>query len=391
MTQPNKPTILICIDHYLPGYRAGGPIRTISNFVEWLGDEFNFRILTKDRDLGDQVAYANIEPDTWYQVGKAQVRYLSPNEQQFHAVTSLLAELKYDLLYLNSVFSNFTVFSLLFFHLNRISRKTTLLAPRGNLSKDAMSIKSPKKRLYLVPAKILDLYSYCYWHAASDHEALDILRVLGAHHKSRIHVIPNLPTPIKQFGNVRVSRKLSGEARIVFLSRISKMKNLDFFLRTLHKVNGKIYVDIWGPIEDNTYWEYCQGVFKSLPSNIKIAYKGDVAPDKIISTLSGYHLFYLPTLGENFGHVILEALCAGCPVLISNRTPWNDLQENGVGWSLPLEDPEYFPLILQQIIDADEQTVQGMAERAQRYGLSYISNSGAITQMSNYLKSLIAP
>ena len=45
----------------------------------------------------------------------------------------------------------------------------------------------------------------------------------------------------------------------------------------------------------------------------------------------------LPTLGENFGHVIVEAWTAGCPVLVSDRTPWRQLASHGVGWDVALD------------------------------------------------------
>ena len=51
-----------------------------------------------------------------------------------------------------------------------------------------------------------------------------------------------------------------------------------------------------------------------------------------------YHFFILPTLGENFGHVFIEALAAGCPLIISNRTPWLELEKKGIGWDIPLEN-----------------------------------------------------
>src|SRR4051812_11201747 len=47
-----KPCILTFSRFYLPGFRAGGPIRSISRLVECLGDEFQFRIVTADRDAG---------------------------------------------------------------------------------------------------------------------------------------------------------------------------------------------------------------------------------------------------------------------------------------------------------------------------------------------------
>jgi len=45
-----EPTILCFVPHYLPGFRAGGPTRSIANLVEWLGDEYRFAIISLDRD-----------------------------------------------------------------------------------------------------------------------------------------------------------------------------------------------------------------------------------------------------------------------------------------------------------------------------------------------------
>ncbi|MBK8032150.1 MAG: hypothetical protein IPK17_22260 [Chloroflexi bacterium] len=73
-----KPTILILIGHYLPGTLTGGPVRSVANLVDWLGDEFDFRILTADRDQGDSAPYPQVRAGEWYSVGKAHVRYLTP-------------------------------------------------------------------------------------------------------------------------------------------------------------------------------------------------------------------------------------------------------------------------------------------------------------------------
>ena len=69
--------ILIVVGRYLPGFRAGGPIRSIANTVDWLGDEFEFQIVTADRDIGDKCPYPGIRRDDWQMVGKGQVRYVS--------------------------------------------------------------------------------------------------------------------------------------------------------------------------------------------------------------------------------------------------------------------------------------------------------------------------
>lgn len=62
---------------YLPGYQAGGPIRTPSNMVDRLGDDLDFRIVTQDRDVSDRVAYPGIDATGWNPLGHSHVRYLS--------------------------------------------------------------------------------------------------------------------------------------------------------------------------------------------------------------------------------------------------------------------------------------------------------------------------
>lgn len=37
-----RPVILSFASYYLPGYKAGGPIRTLENLVENFSDEFDF-------------------------------------------------------------------------------------------------------------------------------------------------------------------------------------------------------------------------------------------------------------------------------------------------------------------------------------------------------------
>ena len=64
-----------------------------------------------------------------------------------------------------------------------------------------------------------------------------------------------------------------------------------------------------------------------------------------------YDVFYFPTKSENFGQVIWESLSCGCPVLISDQTPWNNIENHHVGWVRSLSMVENFSKVLQGIID----------------------------------------
>jgi len=118
---------------------------------------------------------------------------------------------------------------------------------------------------------------------------------------------------------------------------VAPVKNIHFALEAMRHLTSPVTLDIFGPIEDPSYWERCQSVISTLPKVINTRYRGSLDPSDAPSVLAQYDTMLLPTLGENFGHVIAESLSAGCPVVCSDRTPWTDVLENGGGLALALE------------------------------------------------------
>ncbi|MGN6449755.1 MAG: glycosyltransferase family 4 protein, partial [Brucella intermedia] len=179
------------------------------------------------------------------------------------------------------------------------------------------------------------------WHASSTHEEADIRRKLGPVAR-KIKVAVDLPGMTRRQPQAFSPRAPDVPLRIVFLSRISPMKNLDYALEVLKRVTVDVRFDIYGPISDEAYWQRCKDMIAQLPPQVMASYRGSVEHDQVPSVLAEYDLFFLPTLGENYGHVICEALAAGTPVLIAETTPWRNLEDLGVGWDLPLGKPEAF-------------------------------------------------
>ncbi len=172
--------VLILSGYYLPGYKAGGPIRTLANMVDRLGDEFQFKIVTADRDFEDTKAYPGIKIDGWNRVGKAEVFYMPLKKRSLRCFRRLLCSTDYDILYLNSFFSpQFTIKPLILRRLRLIPDRRLVIAPRGEFSPGALGLKSFKKRAYMTVAKALGLYKDIVWHASSKHEEVDIRHWFG--------------------------------------------------------------------------------------------------------------------------------------------------------------------------------------------------------------------
>jgi glycosyltransferase involved in cell wall biosynthesis len=369
--------ILVVIGHYLPSYKMGGPVRSLANVVDRLGDEFRFSILTRDRDLGDPMPFPNVVSGIWQAVGNAHVMYLPASRRRPDAWWRLLKRQDYDLLYLNSLFDQLTVQTVTLRRFGLLPDRPLLLAPRGECSPGALSLKRFKKLSYLAVARATGLHSRVCWHASTYHEALDILAVFGSlnSREPKIRVAPNLPRlpnfPIAP--NLHVPKQ-RGKARLVYLSRVARMKNLDFALRLLDGLSGKLQFDIYGPLEDTVYWRECRAVIGQLPANVEVAYHGAVVAERVPEILASAHLCLLPSLSENFGHVILEALSAGCPVLISDQTPWRGLACFKAGWDIPLTEPERFRAALAELIEMDEGEFTQWSEGARIFSSRYTND-----------------
>jgi glycosyltransferase involved in cell wall biosynthesis len=371
--------VLAVIDHYLPGFRAGGPVRSVANLVHWLGRDFEFRIATRDRDLGVGAAYEQVPCCTWLEVGNAKVWYFSPDTLGIMKWRAFLQREKYDILYLNGFFSTWTIKTLLLRRLGLVPPTPMLLAPRGEFSPGALALRRFKKVAYIHMGQRLGLFRDVLWQASTEVEASDIRRILGraAGHAApsipspRVHVASNLPPEMTGYSGARCLDKTPGKARIVFLSRLSPKKNLKYALRLLEVVTGEIQFDIYGPVEDQGYWNDCLAIVSELPDNIRVKYMGAVPADRIAEIFSSYHLFLFPTLGENFGHVILEALLAGCPVLISDQTPWRGLADRRSGWDIPLADAARFRRALGALTAMDASTFADWSGNARRTGITY--------------------
>jgi glycosyltransferase involved in cell wall biosynthesis len=363
---------------YWPGYRAGGPVRTMRNLVAALRDDVDFRIFTANHDRGESRPYTEVPTNRWTEVDGARVFYADRAARRAGAICRLAAEIDPDVVYINSFFDPvFSVRPVVLHRLGRLApRARWVIAPRGEFAAAALSIKAWKKRPYLAASRLAGLHRGMTWQATSEFEVADIGRIMGPSPES-IRLATNIPE-LPAAAEPAAEPPAGGPLRVCFLSRITPMKNLAFAIEALKDVPRPIRFDVYGPVLDAAYWAKCRQALPAAGGRLEVRVHGEVAHEHVRETLAGHDLFLLPTLGENFGHVILEALAAGVPVLISDRTPWRDLEARGVGWALSLDDRAAFTRTITECADMLPAERATMRERARRYAADVAASSDVV-------------
>jgi glycosyltransferase involved in cell wall biosynthesis len=375
----HKKRVLVFTDWFLPGFRAGGPIRSLTNMVAHLGDAYEFCFVTSDRDLFSETPYPGIKTGEWLKLQDGTpVIYLSPQQQNEGMIKKIILEMQADILYLNSMFSrNFTILPLRV--RNRyIPTRKVILAPRGMLGTGALKIKAPKKKAFLLLSKLTGLYRNITWHASSTLEEAEIKKVIGK--SANVHIALNL-SPNYPFRFIP-RKKSRGSLKLVFLSRITPKKNLDGTLKLLEKLdkNAQVEFTIYGPVEDQSYWDECKTIIHRLPSNIKVHHPGALRNDEVLDALSKHHVSILLTFNENFGHSIVESMAAGCPVLLSEHTPWRNLTAQKAGWDVSLASESKQLEALNAAINMDQQTFDVWSQATMDYAKSITQKKEVIEQ-----------
>lgn len=379
----SKPKIVIFANYFLPGYKAGGPIRSIEGLIDRFYNNYDFYVITTDRDYGDTCAYEGIKKKKWMDKGKYKIYYIHPREINKRIFLKALNKINspINLLYANSFLSKFTRVLLRLKLSKRFSKTPFLLAPRGEFSPGALKLQKNKKKLYISYVKMLKLLNHVQWHASTYQEEEHIKKIFP---HAEVLVAQNLST-VKNVKH-RSILKEKGSIKLIYLSRITPKKNLMYALEILRNIKGNVQFDIFGVIDDNDYYEKCKKIVRTLPQNISCSFKGPVPHAKVPIIMSNYHFFILPTLGENFGHVIFESLISGTPVLISNQTPWKSMSIKQLGWDLDLANKNEWEEKIRFCVDMGTEKYNELSDATYLYGKEISEDKEVIKENKTLLK-----
>jgi len=366
----DRKRILISVDWFPPAFRAGGPIRSAGNLAEFLTDSHDVWVVTGNRDLGSEAPVIS-EPNTWVKRDTAHGSFQVWYGETLDRATwiQILDQVQPDSVHLNSLFSkSFTLLPLRI--LRQSTRSKVVLAPRGMLGAAALRIKPLKKSLFLIAARTFGWMDRVLWHASTQEEKAEIKNVFPT---AAVVVAQNLPSALPPSNPPRPE----GVWRIIVVGRIHRVKNLAFGLKALldAPTARSIEVDFIGPVEDETY----QGELEAIAAasgGTRVRFLGGLPPTELRPHFQAAHYLLSSTTQENFGHSIVEAWAHGCPVLISDRTPWRGLAAKGIGWDWPLEENAWIEGLAQALALTPDQWA-AMSEAARAFFSEHVRSAEA--------------
>jgi len=310
--------LLHVVPTYVPAWSHGGPIFAVHGLCRALAARGHDVTVfttdvhgagTLDVPLGEEVRLDGVKVFYFHVV---QPRRLYPAPALRRALHERIAE--FDLAHLHSLFLWPTAATA------RAARQRGvpyIVSPRGMLVADLLRGRGQlRKALWIQLVEKRNLRNAALLHATSELEAKEATR-LGLD-LPPVRVVPNgtdiepPPGPNAEISEP-VRRAISGGPFALYLGRLNWKKNLDALLAAIADVPGLRLV-LGGASEEGTR-ERLEGVARERGLAERVSFAGEVLGDDKQALLHAASCLVLPSLSENFGNVVLEAMAAGRPVV----------------------------------------------------------------------------
>lgn len=381
MTKKRK--LLIFYDWFYPGFKAGGPIQSLTNLAIALASEFEIFVTTSAYDLNSEIPYHGVIVNAWNDVAlpassaSIKVFYATKKSLTKEKVQTIFKEVLPDIVYLNGIFS-YHFFLLPLVALKKAKKEIrVVVCPRGMLKQGALSGKAFKKKIYIGYLRLSGLLKKVYWHGTTPAEQEDIC--IHFPKSKGTFVAPNIPK--KPLKNILSISKPVGELRLVYLSLINEHKNLLLLLEILEQIKTGVSLNIYGPVVDKIYWKRCLEKVDEMGG--KVQYMGTIDPALVQDMMSQFHGLILLTKGENFGHAIYESLSVGRPVITSTFTPWQNLYENRAGANVSLEKNDSISGAINAFLEMEQDEYSTFCNGAYAMATNYYRNVDAERSYKN--------
>lgn len=326
---------------FYPAIFYGGPISSTWDLSKKLGEK-NIEVYVSTTNADGNKRIKDI--DTKEHIKQAEnvfVRYYHEqliNIFSFSFLFGIFSDIKKsDVVYIQYLFHYTVLFSLLF---SVFLGKKIILCPRGSFSGFTLSNKrSWLKRLWLF-LFVSPLKNKIIWQASSYLEKEDILFYFP---KVDVKIIPD-GIDVDSFSNSNkmdkkellkkyTNKDFKNVSDVVFsMGRLHKIKRFDILINAFElyldeNKNAKLLI----AGADDGVRNALENQIKELKLEDSVFLIGLVNFSQKKELLSNCSFFSLSSDFESFGIVVSEALSCGVPVVVSDKTSWNNIERNNCG------------------------------------------------------------
>ena len=380
--------ILQVVPCYLPGRSYGGPIASVHGLARALvasGHEVS--VFTTDRDGWAPL----VPPPARTMIDGVDVRYFHARfPRRLHTAPSMKAALReevsgFDLAHLHGLYS---------WPCMRAAREAEtagipyVVSPRGMLVRDLIRRRGRlRKELWIRAFDRRTLERSALVHATSEREANDL-----AAFPFRWPHIATIANGVEPFvvdasrASLPVREAVQRDDAILFLGRISWKKGLDRLVRAVAMLDrGHLLV----AGADDGYGAELRRMIHELELGSRVTLLGEVdGPDKAL-LLDHARVLALTSHHENFGNVVVEAMSAGLPVVVTEAVgAASFVASAGVG-RVVAGDPEAIATSLAELL-ADAALCTALGEQGRRVALESFSWTSIVQRFEEAYAEVVA-
>lgn len=362
--------ILVCSPGFLPAEAFGGlPFSTFNLCRELVRAGAGVRVVTTDCNGATRL---DVRTDCWTNYEGIPVWYARTRGGPLLYAPSGARALSEWMPRVDCVIDSGSLWSHMGFVSWRAARRhrtPSLTYVRGLLDPWAFNFKPWRKRIYwhLIGKRILRDTTAIV--ALSEAEKR-IIRALNV--GSRIEVIPNgaaLDADAASFPRSLLESRipeLSGRKYVLFLGRIHAKKGLDLLLRAIAEYRSEAantaFV-IAGPV-DPAYASAWKQLLHGRSLNGTVIAPGSVQGELKAALLRHAELFVLPSYSEGLPVAVLEALVAGCPVVVTRACNLPEIEEAHAGLVIDADPRQLLNAIRTLLKDDERRRAMGRNARA---------------------------
>lgn len=255
--------------------------------------------------------------------------------------------------------------------------KPYIITPHGMLYPQALARSAWKKKLMMHLCFDKDIREANCIHATCMQE-MKYYRDLG--YKNPVAVIAN-PMPVPEYiDDIKPERS---KKRIGFLGRLHPYKNVSRLIEAWASLgqatqNAELYIMGKG---DEAYERYLRELVTTLGLT-NVVFAGFVNGREKFEKLATLTALFVPSVSENFGMTITEALIVKTPVMASLGTPWEELNKRHCGWWVN-NDIQTLAQTMERALSLSEEEREAMGEKGKKLVIEKYSDIQVASQMKH--------